>query len=78
MILEFDELVQEMLCCGIYTVLNIICGVRKGWFYHLYYFFQLFAVVVNNILVDLSQEGCCINGLSFGCVLYADDVLLMQ
>ena len=41
---------------------------------------MLSAIYVDDIIVELksSQEGCSIGGLYLGCVMYADDLLLLS
>ena len=57
-------------------VFDVCCGVRQGGVLSP----VLFAIYVDDIIVDLktSQEGCCIDGLYLGCVMYADDLLLLS
>ena len=40
----------------------------------------LFGVYVDDLIVKLSEsgEGCCINGMYVGCVMYADDLVLLS
>jgi len=62
---------------GIFSrVFDISCGVRQGGVLSPI----LFAVYVDDIIVNLreSQMGCSINGLYIGCVMYADDLLLLS
>ena len=37
----------------------------------------LFSIYVDNILANLSEYGCKINGVSFGSFMYADDLILL-
>jgi len=62
---------------GVFSrVFDISCGVRQGGVLSPI----LFAVYVDDIIVNLreSQLGCSINGVYIGCVMYADDLLLMS
>ena len=48
------------------------CGVRQeGLFSPI-----LFSVYVDNVLKSLSNLGCTMNGISYGSIMYADDLLL--
>ena len=40
----------------------------------------VFAVYVDDLIVKLSEsgEGSCINGMYVGCVMYADDLVLLS
>lgn len=53
-----------------------VCGVRQGGVLSP----LLFAVYVNDIIVQLRAKrlGCCIGDLYLGCVMYADDLILMS
>ena len=55
---------------------DVCCGVRQGGVLSP----VLFTIYVDDIIVDLktSQEGFCIDGLYLGCVMYADDLLLLS
>ena len=55
---------------------SVLCGVRQGGVLSPI----MFTVYVDDIIVDLksSNEGCCIDGLYLGCVMYADDLMLLS
>ena len=57
-------------------IFDVCCGVRQGGVLSP----VLFAIYVDDIIVELksSQEGCSIGGLYLGCVMYADDLLLLS
>jgi len=62
---------------GVFSrVFDISCGVRQGGVLSPI----LFAVYVDDIIVNLreSRMGCSINGLYIGCVMYADDLLILS
>jgi len=69
-----------MYCVKIGTVLShkfrAVCGVRQGGVLSPI----LFAAYVNDIIVQLQDKrlGCCIGELYLGCVMYADDLVLMS
>lgn len=48
------------------------CGVRQGGVLSPI----LFSVYVDNVLKSLSNLGCTMNGISYGSIMYADDLLL--
>jgi len=55
---------------------KLMCGVRQGGVLSP----VLFAVYVNDIIVALSESGagCYYDNMSVGCVMYADDLLLLS
>jgi len=53
---------------------SIKCGVRQGGVLSP----LLFSIYVGNILNKLSKYGCTINGISYGSIMYADDVILQS
>ena len=57
-------------------IFDVCCGVRQGGVLSP----VLFAIYVDDIIVELksSHEGCSIGGLYLGCVMYADDLLLLS
>ena len=57
-------------------IFDVCCGVRRGGVLSP----MLFAINVDDIIDELksSQEGCSIGGLYLGCVMYADDLLLLS
>jgi len=61
--------------CLLKVHINKLCGVRLGGVLSR----VLFAIYVDNLIVKFrdSGEGCCINGLYLGCVMYAGDIVLL-
>src|SRR6266516_2381632 len=55
---------------------QVQAGVRQGGILSPF----LYALYIEDILKDLKSQknGCCINGIFLGCVLYADDILLLS
>jgi len=60
---------QLLFCWCVY------CGVRQGGVFSP----LLFNLYVDDLIcrLELSNLGCCINGIYLGCIMYADDVLFV-
>ena len=54
----------------------IIAGVRQGGLLSA----ALFAIYIDDLIdyQKASKFGCCLNGVYYGCLVYADDVLLLS
>ena len=54
---------------------SLICGVRQGGVLSP----VLFAVYTDDLIVKLTKAnlGCCIGNVSFCCLFYADDIVLL-
>jgi len=57
------------------SVVQLQCGVRQGGVLSP----TLFAVYVNDIILALSKSGhgCYFDNMFIGCIMYADDLLLL-
>ena len=57
-------------------VFKLSCGVRQGGVLSPI----LFSLYVNDIIVKLKESklGCCVDGMYIGCILYADDIVLLS
>jgi len=55
-------------------IFPIIAGVRQGGLLSP----VIFAIYIEDLVTRLkaSKFGCCLNGVYYGCLVYADDVLL--
>lgn len=58
---------------AIFEPLNLLAGVRQGRVLSP----ALFAVFVNDLLVELNKFSCTIFGLSVGALKYADNIILL-
>jgi len=64
----------EPLCTSM--CFSLICGVRQGGVLSP----VLFAVYTDDLIVKLTKAnlGCCIGNVSFCCLFYADDIVLLS
>jgi len=64
-----------MELCLLKVHINKLCGVRQGGVLSRVFF----GIYVDNLIVKFrdSGEGCCINGLYLGCVMYAGHIVLL-
>lgn len=71
----YDKLYSSVKWSGVISSeFQILSGLRQGGVLSPI----LFSVYINDVLVKLNKYGCHINGLSYGSLMYADDLILMS